>query len=121
VKEPALAHVKELDERIRELEDMKRTLETLANHCHGDDRPECPILKKPRKDGERVCVTARQARGSAIVSSELRGKQETQIKSTLLLMSAGGNISAYSSLVRFILRPDFADVSSKGGANESDT
>jgi MerR family copper efflux transcriptional regulator len=45
VKELALAHVKELEERIRELEDMKRTLETLARHCHGDDRPECPILE----------------------------------------------------------------------------
>jgi MerR family copper efflux transcriptional regulator len=45
VKELALVHVKELEERIRELEDMKRTLETLAKHCHGDDRPECPILE----------------------------------------------------------------------------
>jgi hypothetical protein len=65
VKELALTHVKELEERIRELEDMKRTLETLAKHCHGDDRPECTILEnleqvasgpasshKPR-DGER--------------------------------------------------------------------
>jgi hypothetical protein len=26
------------------MEAMKRTLETLAAHCHGDDRPECPIL-----------------------------------------------------------------------------
>lgn len=45
MKELALAHVKELEERIRELEDMKRTLETLARHCHGDDRPDCPILE----------------------------------------------------------------------------
>lgn len=46
VKELALAHVKELDRRIQELKDMKRTLETLAKHCHGDDRPECPILDR---------------------------------------------------------------------------
>lgn len=44
MKEPAFAHVKALEERTRELEDMKRTLETLAKHCHGDDRTECPIL-----------------------------------------------------------------------------
>jgi hypothetical protein len=49
VKEPAFAHVKELDERIRELEDIKRTLENLAKHCHGDDRPECPILENLEK------------------------------------------------------------------------
>jgi hypothetical protein len=51
VKELALAHVKELEERIRELKDMKRTLETLAKHCHGDDRPECPILESLEQTG----------------------------------------------------------------------
>jgi len=44
VKALALAHVEELDARIRELEAMKQTLQKLAVHCHGDDRPECPIL-----------------------------------------------------------------------------
>ncbi len=44
VKALALAHVAELDVRIVELEAMKRTLQALAVHCHGDDRPECPIL-----------------------------------------------------------------------------
>lgn len=44
VKELAQAHIAELDIRIRELKDMKRTLENLAAHCHGDDRPDCPIL-----------------------------------------------------------------------------
>lgn len=51
VKELALTHIKELDARIAELQDMKHTLEHLAHHCHGDDRPDCPILegleKKP--------------------------------------------------------------------------
>ncbi len=45
VKELALAHVQELEQRIEELQDMKQTLERLAKHCHGDDRPECPILE----------------------------------------------------------------------------
>ena len=44
VKALALAHIKELDERIAELEAMKRTLASLAEHCHGDERPDCPIL-----------------------------------------------------------------------------
>jgi len=45
VKELAQAHIAELEVRIRELKDMKRTLEQLAAHCHGDDRPDCPILE----------------------------------------------------------------------------
>lgn len=50
VKELAHAHIRELDERIREMQDMKRTLETLAKHCHGDDRPDCPILAGLEKE-----------------------------------------------------------------------
>ncbi len=44
VKALALAHIEELDERIREMQSMKRTLQELAAHCHGDERPDCPIL-----------------------------------------------------------------------------
>jgi Cu(I)-responsive transcriptional regulator len=44
VKALALEHVEELDQRIAELQEMKRTLQALAAHCHGDDRPDCPIL-----------------------------------------------------------------------------
>lgn len=45
VKELAHAHIDELEARIREMRDMKRTLETLVKQCHGDDRPDCPILE----------------------------------------------------------------------------
>ncbi len=44
VKALALAHIAELDERIGELEAMKRALMGLAVRCHGDHRPGCPIL-----------------------------------------------------------------------------
>ncbi|MBI1422132.1 MAG: Cu(I)-responsive transcriptional regulator [Gammaproteobacteria bacterium] len=44
VKELATSHIQELDERIRELQDIRQALSHLARHCHGDDRPECPIL-----------------------------------------------------------------------------
>ncbi|MCX7645897.1 MAG: Cu(I)-responsive transcriptional regulator [Rhodobacteraceae bacterium] len=44
VKRLALAHVAELRGRIRAMEEMAGTLETLAASCHGDDRPDCPIL-----------------------------------------------------------------------------
>ena len=44
VKQLALDHVAELRHKIAELDGMARTLETLARECHGDHRPDCPIL-----------------------------------------------------------------------------
>lgn len=44
VKRLALKHVAELDHKIEELQSMRATLADLAAHCHGDARPECPIL-----------------------------------------------------------------------------
>ena len=44
VKKLALEHIRELEEKIAEMRAMKATLERLASHCHGDERPECPIL-----------------------------------------------------------------------------
>lgn len=45
VKQMALGHVAVLDERIRELTEMRDALATLARSCHGDQRPACPILE----------------------------------------------------------------------------
>ena len=45
VKRLALAHVAELDHKIAELTRIRETLAELARHCHGDHRPECPILE----------------------------------------------------------------------------
>ena len=44
VKKLAMRHVTELDAKIAEMQAMRRTLLNLAEHCHGDDRPDCPIL-----------------------------------------------------------------------------
>jgi len=44
VKRIALNHMADLDRRIAEMEAMKRTLSSLASCCHGDQRPDCPIL-----------------------------------------------------------------------------
>ena len=38
-------HVKELDAKIADMQAMRRTLVDLARHCHGDHRPECPIIE----------------------------------------------------------------------------
>lgn len=44
VKALALLHVKELEDKIAELGAMAKTLKQLARSCHGDKRPDCPIL-----------------------------------------------------------------------------
>jgi len=44
VKVIALAKINEIERKIAALEAMKRTIRHLAAHCHGDARPECPIL-----------------------------------------------------------------------------
>lgn len=44
VKALALQHIEEIEARIRSLESMRDTLKALADRCHGDDRPTCPIL-----------------------------------------------------------------------------
>jgi Cu(I)-responsive transcriptional regulator len=44
VKKLALSRAAELHARAAALESMRRTLEHLADTCHGDDRPDCPIL-----------------------------------------------------------------------------
>lgn len=45
VKRIARAHVEDLERRIRQMEAMHRSLLDLLDHCHGDARPECPILQ----------------------------------------------------------------------------
>lgn len=44
VRQLAEQHIAELNRKIEELQSMKRTLETLAHSCHGDQRSDCPIL-----------------------------------------------------------------------------
>lgn len=44
VKALALARAGELKRKERSLHEMRRSLEHLAASCHGDDRPDCPII-----------------------------------------------------------------------------
>jgi Cu(I)-responsive transcriptional regulator len=55
VKALAQRRVDDIERKIRELEAMKATLRHLAERCHGDDRPDCPILDDlagPPGDGD---------------------------------------------------------------------
>lgn len=44
VKAIALQKVTEIDRKITELQSLRKTLSTLAEHCHGDSKPDCPII-----------------------------------------------------------------------------
>jgi MerR family copper efflux transcriptional regulator len=44
VKHIALEHVTELEAKIAEMQAMRDALRELADACHGDHRPDCPIL-----------------------------------------------------------------------------
>lgn len=44
VKGIAESKLAEIDRKIAELVGLRRTLQHLVHNCHGDDRPECPII-----------------------------------------------------------------------------
>jgi len=45
VRRLAEAHIGEIDAKIAELKGMRKTLSALVKACHGDHRPDCPILE----------------------------------------------------------------------------
>lgn len=44
VKALALDKIGEIDAKIAKLQSLRATLAQLAEHCHGDERPDCPII-----------------------------------------------------------------------------
>ncbi|CAM3989557.1 Cu(I)-responsive transcriptional regulator [Bordetella tumbae] len=46
VKRVALSHVEGLERKAAELQQMADTLRHLAEHCKGNNRPECPIIEE---------------------------------------------------------------------------
>ena len=44
VKRIATDHIADLQRKMRQLREMVTTLEHLAHNCHGNERPDCPIL-----------------------------------------------------------------------------
>ncbi|KAA0911039.1 Cu(I)-responsive transcriptional regulator [Pusillimonas sp. ANT_WB101] len=67
VKKLARKHIDELDEDIRKLQSIRDQLQHLVEHCHGDNRPDCPIIDGLAADKKTpdVHVCDRQAVGSA--------------------------------------------------------
>jgi len=60
VKAVALKHIEEIEARIAELQSMRDTLTKLTRSCHGDDRPDCPILEGLARGAD---VNAKQHHG----------------------------------------------------------
>lgn len=52
VKALAIARAKELGRKADALQALRRTLLELAEHCHGDDRPDCPIIERMSGEAE---------------------------------------------------------------------
>ena len=51
VKNLAHQHITALNQKIDELTSLRNTLQDLVEHCHGDHRPDCPILKDLESGG----------------------------------------------------------------------
>lgn len=73
VKDLALEHIRVLEEKARAVSAMSATLKHLADNCHGDMRPDCPIIEdlvgpadaEPKRRKPRFGVVADLAPGRA--------------------------------------------------------
>lgn len=62
VKRLAERHISDLEQRIRDMRAVMKTLRQLASHCHGDDRSECPILDDLAKPNATATASRRRSR-----------------------------------------------------------
>lgn len=62
VKTIALQHIEALEAKARALQAMSHTLRHLADHCSGDDRPNCPIIEKFAELAAVPALNARRPR-----------------------------------------------------------
>jgi Cu(I)-responsive transcriptional regulator len=61
VKHLAETHIADLEHRMREMRAVMKTLRQLAQHCHGDERSDCPILDDLAKPRAPSAKRARRA------------------------------------------------------------
>ena len=59
----AQAHIEDLDAKLKEVQAMKATLEHLVHCCHGDDRPECPIIDTLAHDSQPSALSTDNGHG----------------------------------------------------------
>lgn len=51
VKALARQKISEIERKMEELKSLRETLSVLVKHCHGDDRPDCPIIESLAGEG----------------------------------------------------------------------
>lgn len=66
VKALAQVHIEDLDAKVRELMAMKATLETLVHCCHGDERPDCPILEELARTSAPAAAPGKRVRSASL-------------------------------------------------------
>lgn len=86
VKAIAARHLEDIDQRISELESIRATLVHLVEHCHGDHRPDCPILDdlaaappSGRRSVDKVPSAVSRKRQSEIRSLRKHGAVERRL------------------------------------------
>ena len=62
VKKLALGHIADLERQIEEMQAVADTLRKLAATCHGDDRPDCPILNDLSAEHDAPARTPKRRR-----------------------------------------------------------
>ncbi len=62
VKRLAEARIRQIDRKIEELKNLRATLSRLVEACHGDERPDCPILEGLAGAPEEAIAENRQKR-----------------------------------------------------------
>ncbi|MBV2142361.1 Cu(I)-responsive transcriptional regulator [Falsochrobactrum sp. TDYN1] len=70
VKKVALGHVAELEAKMRQLQEMANTLRHLAHNCHGDNRPDCPIIQQ-LADSSSEKIRSRAPRKGELLHSKI--------------------------------------------------
>ena len=50
VKKITLEKITQIDSKLKDLNDLRNELSFLASNCHGDDKPNCPILDELSKN-----------------------------------------------------------------------
>lgn len=59
VKTIAKKHLREIEAKINELQNLQEVLSHLVDHCAGDDRPDCPIIDGLSGDDSQASIPER--------------------------------------------------------------
>jgi MerR family copper efflux transcriptional regulator len=74
VRSLAQAHLDQIGAKLRELQAIQTTLQHLVQCCHGDDRPECPIIDSLADAHDAQAVTPAAAMRSTAAAARRRSR-----------------------------------------------